>query len=338
MQLKRSILYWAKGNKSRIEALAFLVMLKKYSSQSTINRFSVNKISTITGCSWATCKKYIRILIDLNIVGYSNEDRILVLKRLSSGTKHRNIPVDGLDFRKLKYAKDSVRHLIHMLSLSAKRFIRESIRTVTNPKKWPSKKQKDDYDKAVKFCKKFSERNAETGKYEYNDYGMSYKTIAKNFGVSEMTAFRIIKSGVKKHLFKKYNHYNWEHCDGTSQHCYDYFTFVWEGYGCTVTANTYELSGKWEKILCTDIKDALRCKMSDNEVDAYFRNRKQADERMRDLYMGLIEELADFWGMDKWEIIKGSHFTFKELKKQVEFERATKEAWSLRTQLYAGAI
>ena len=51
MQLRRSALYWAKGNKVRIEALAFLVMLKKHSVQSTINNFSVNKVSSITGCS-----------------------------------------------------------------------------------------------------------------------------------------------------------------------------------------------------------------------------------------------------------------------------------------------
>lgn len=299
MQLRRSALYWAKGNKVRIETLAFLVMLKKHSVQSTINNFSVNKVSSITGCSWATCKKYIALLVDLELVDFNGEKNLLTIRRISSGTKHRNLCIDGIDFRKLKLAKDSIRHLIHMLSLSARHTVKKAIRIANNPKNWMKEGYFDNRNAALQFCKKFVDQNAETGKYEYKELGVSYKTIAKEFGCCAMTAFRIIKDGIHAHLFTKHKHYEYKKLDyGMLKEHENYgemfgYTFITKkGYGFKVGANSYELVKETRDPLFEKFrKHDFQNPMTEDEYDELVRRKKEKEEKFKELYRSKACEL-----------------------------------------------
>lgn len=299
MQLRRSALYWAKGNKVRIEALAFLVMLKKHSVQSTINNFSVNKVSSITGCSWATCKKYIALLVDLKLVDFNEEKNLLTVRRISSGTKHRNLCIDGIDFRKLKFAKDSIRHLIHILSLSAKHTVKKAIRIANNPKKWLKEGYFDNRNAALQFCKKFVDQNAETGKYEYKEMGVSYKTIAKEFGCSPMTAVRIIRDGIRAHLFTKHKHYEYKKLDfGMLKEHENYgemfgYTFITKkGYGFKVEANSYELVKETRDPLFAKFKKHdFQYPMTEDEYNELVQRKEEKEEEFKGLYHSKVWEL-----------------------------------------------
>ena len=333
MQLRRSALYWAKGNKVRIEALAFLVMLKKHSVQSTINNFSINKVSSITGCSWATCKKYIALLVDLELVDFNEEKNLLTVRRISSGTKHRNLCIDGIDFRKLKFAKDSIRHLIHILSLSAKHTVKKAIRIANNPKKWLKEGYFDNRNAALQFCKKFVDQNAETGKYEYKEMGVSYKTIAKEFGCSPMTAVRIIRDGIRAHLFTKHKHYEYKKLDfGMLKEHENYgemfgYTFITKkGYGFKVEANSYELVKETRDPLFAKFKKHdFQNPMTEDEYNEIVKIKKEKEEKFKKLYCSKVWELYRISVYDLDEIYSW-RLSLKELSKMVREERRRQSA------------
>ena len=342
MQLRRSILYWAKGNKVRIETLAFLVMLKKHSVQSTINNFSVNKISSITGCSWATCKKYIALLVNLGLVDFNEERNLLTIKRISSGTKHRNLCIDGMDFRKLKLAKDSIRHLIHMLALSAKHTVKKAIRIANNPKTWLKEGYFDNRKAALQFCKKFVDQNAENGKYEYKEMGMSYKTIAKELGCCTMTAFRIIRDGIHAHLFTKHKHYEYEKLDrGMLKEYENYgemfgYTFITKrGYGFKVKANSYELVKETRDPLFVKFKKHdFQYPMTEDEYDEIVKRKKENEKKFKDLYRKKVYELCEVSEYSLDEIYQW-RFNIKELSELIREERAMSRKSQNKTKGFA---
>lgn len=324
MQLRRSALYWAKGNKVRIEALAFLVMLKKHSVQSTINNFSVNKVSSITGCSWATCKKYIALLVDLKLVDFNEEKNLLTISRISSGTKHRNLCIDGIDFRKLKLAKDSIRHLIHMLALSAKHTVRKAIRIANNPKTWLKDGYFDNRKTALQFCKKFVDQNAETGKYEYKEMGVSYKTIAKEFGCCPMTAFRIIKEGIHSKLFVKHHNYESKklsYAELFEHKCYGSnlgYTFISKkGYGYKVKANSYELVKETRDPLFANFKKHdFQTVMTEDQYNDLAQQKEEKEKKFKALYQSKVYEFSELID-ESIEWVYSQRYSFKDLCKWV---------------------
>lgn len=328
MQIRRSFLYWAKGNKSHIEALAFLVMLKKFSSQSTINHFSVNKISSITGCSWATCKKYTGILSKMDLVMFDADKKLLSIKRISSGTKHRNLCIDGIDFRTLHIAKDSIRHLIHALALSAKHTVKKAIQKVNNPKTWLSEGYLDNRKGALKFCKNFVEPNAETGQYQYRELGMSYKTIAKEMGCCPMTAFRIIKEGIRSKLFVKHHNYvskNLSYAELFEHECYGSnlgYTFISKkGYGYKVKANSYELVKETRDPLFANFKKHdFQTVMTEDQYNTLVQQKEEKEKKFKALYQSKVYELSELID-ESIEWVYSQRYSFKDLCKWVRSSR-----------------
>ena len=324
MQLRRSALYWAKGNKVRIEALAFLVMLKKHSVQSTINNFSINKVSSITGCSWATCKKYIALLVDLELVDFNEEKNLLTVRRISSGTKHRNLCIDGIDFRKLNLAKDSIRHLIHMLSLSARHTVKKAIQKVNNPKTWLSEGYLDNRKGALKFCKNFVEPNAETGQYQYRELGMSYKTIAKEMGCCPMTAFRIIKQGIRNKLFVKHHNYESKklsYAELFEHECYGSnlgYTFISKkGYGYKVKANSYELvKATRDPLFANFKKHNFQKVMTEDQYNDLVQQKEEKEKKFKALYQSKVYEFAELID-ESIEWVYSQRYSIKDLCKLV---------------------
>lgn len=342
MQIRRSFLYWAKGNKSRIEALAFLVMLKKFSFQSTINHFSVNRISSITGCSWATCKKYIGILSKMKLVLFDADKKLLSIKRISSGTKHRNLCIDGIDFRTLRIAKDSIRCLIHALALSAKHTVKKAIQKVNNPKTWLSEGYFDNRKGALKFCKNFVEPNAKTGQYQYRELGMSYKAIAKEMGCCPMTAFRIIKEGIHRKLFVKHHNYESKklsYAELLEHKCYGTnlgFTFISKkGIGYKVKANSYELVKKTRDPLFANFKKRdFQTVMTEDQYNELVQQKKEKEKKFRDLYRDKVHELYEISDFTLEEIYRGKH-SIKELCEMIRWEREEQQVSRAESECYA---
>lgn len=295
-QVRRSLVYWARGNKENINLLAFLLMLKQASGhRSTIRDCSINKLTVITGCSWATCRKYAAALTEQGFLTYNKEEGSLTIRRISSGTKHRNLRVDGLDFRKLKSAKDSVRHLIHILGIAAKRFVKEVIRAANKPMVWPSTGMKDDRKKALALCKKFVRQNPGDGRYEYQEWGKSFATIAKEMGCGVRTAVRIVRDGVRSRYYIRHRHQRWFRLRaGIEKYCEGMFTFITrKGFACKVEANTYDLGKEWKDRLCADFRGKVQRPLLEEEYEEYMARKKEQQRRFKERYKRGISWLSE---------------------------------------------
>lgn len=316
-QVRRSLIYWARGNKGRVELLAFMLMLKQYSdTHSTIKDFSINKIAVMTHSSWATCKKYIQALLDNKLATYDEERNTLSIGRISSGTKHRNMRIDGLDFRTIKAAKDSIRHLVHMLGIVVKRFVKEVIRAATNPKTWPSTGYKDDKVKAAALCKKFVRPNPDTMEYGFKELGKSYDTIAKQMGCCKKTAIRIISDGIHNHLYcKKVMPIMWFRLSRSAMRtCGDMFTFITrKGFGAIAEANMYSLTNEWGKKLFQDEKRKVQTPLTEDEYKEYMAIRKEKEDKFKELYKKKLMEVDGYLMLDENEAYR-MHFSWSEIK------------------------
>lgn len=322
-QIKRAHIYWAKGNKERVSILAFIIMLKKASDMhSTIKNYSVNKIHAITGCSWQTCKKYMDLLMKWGYVSLNEKNNSITLKRLSSGTKHCNLCIDGLDFRMFQAAKESVMHLIRMVGIARKRFIKEVARAYNNPKNWPSKCMVDDRKKARILCKSFVHQDPHTGEYKYVELGMSYKTIAKEWGVSIKTAVRIVKDGVKRHYYAKQRHFSWSRLKaGEAEYGSNQYTFTWKGFGCIVGANSYTLSKEWRGKLNADFSDRVQRPMLEEEYNAYMERKEETQKRFRRKYVNGISELAEKYNVSE-DYLYSQHTSLYNLESMLSYYAA----------------
>lgn len=284
--IRRKFIYEAQGDKGLQKALAFLLLLRsRMGGWNCITSYSRNKVCKLTGCSDGTVKKYIGQLQELGLIFFEsqkNGKKALRIKRLSSGTKHRNIRIDGLCFKSFKDAFSSVRCLIHMLRLSIKKFIKQTIRVASKPRRIPSQMKKENFKKAKTYCKSYVNGNLD-GSYEYNDYGISYETIAKFMGCCVKTAMKYVKYGLRKRWFTKHNNIEAVFMPGVWWTPIPGYTYTTRNYGVIVHANTYTLSGPWTKKL----KDfsALEAKMSLAEYDAYMEEKKRNAEKFRELYL-----------------------------------------------------
>lgn len=243
-KIKTKYLYEVKEGEMQLGTLAFLLLLRfKMDDKNYIKGYSVNLVSKLTGVSWATCDKYMRILFERKIVYMNNS--IMEMHRLSSGTKHRNTPIRGLDFSKLSIAKYTLHSLFLMLKTACKEKVRRSIQVVNDPKKHPSKKKKDDYKGSKAFCKKYV-RPETNGTYKYHDFGMTFKTIAKVIGCCTKTAQKVVKYAMRKHYIirRKLNYLRF-FLPNINGRYYPGMTFTGKDHGYVVPANRYELPKKF---------------------------------------------------------------------------------------------
>lgn len=272
-QIRRKLLYDVEGSPDKQKALGFLLCLRhRLQAQSAVPMYSRNKIHKLTGSSDGTVKKYIDILKSMGLIYFQTESGgspTLRFVRLSSGTKHRNIRCDNLSYKDPKTAYESVRHLMHIMRIANKHFIKQAIRVRNNPRTLVSKMKREDFKKARTLCKNYARQNAD-GSYSFNDWGISYKTIAEHWGCCEKTAFNYIKKGLQKHRFKKERHFEWNPFPYMSAYEISQmgnYTFCVDGWGVKVGANTYTNTASWEKR--TDNKDALLIDLTLGEYQHY---------------------------------------------------------------------
>lgn len=252
-RIRRKLLHEAEGDARRQKALAFLLCLRHHlGGRGSVPAYSRNKLHKLTGASDGTVKKYMGILTAWGLARFETErdgSRTLRFTRLSSGTSHRNIKCDGLDWRSLQRAFESVRHLMHIMVISNKRFIEQAIRVRNNPRTLAKRMKREDFKKARALCKSYARPDA-NGSYTYDDWGMSYKTIAKRLGCCERTAFTYIDKGVRAHRFKREHHYEWvslPYLTAEEIRRVGGYTFTMDGWGVRVKANTYANTRSWER-------------------------------------------------------------------------------------------
>ena len=244
MQVKRTLLFWALGDKSRIKALSLLLVLKsKLGKTQAIPKASQNKIAEIAGVSPSTIKRYIVIWERLGLIEWRGKKKdVLVVGRMAFRTKHRNISLDRLSFKDFKTVYEQFRSLLFLVILSCKSFVKRMIQTVN------TSKDSEEVKAALKSCNRYVKRN-KNKEFEYQELGISYSKIGQKIGFCKRTAEKIVKIAVKKRWCRKFTHFEWTHLPGVNGMYVEGFTFTTLDYGFVVKANTYKLSRFWEVAL-----------------------------------------------------------------------------------------
>lgn len=287
--IRRKYLYEVHDGYMPLGLLAFAILLRvKLGDHSCIGHFSINRIVRITGCSWATCDKYIRQMLSRGFATMDGET--LLLRRLSSGTRHRNVPLASLDFRNLHKAKYSLRSLMFMLKQNRLDMVERSIRIANNPKRHPSSGTMDDFKAAKAFCKKYAKPEP-NGRFVYYDFGIAYRTIAKAMACSKTTAVEVIKFAIRHRWLSKFTSEERVKMEGVGKQPVEGYTFTTANEGVKVYANSYELNRGWYKRLM-DLQPSLTRPMSEEAVTEYYANRDRMRERMHRRFCQGIHSLA----------------------------------------------
>lgn len=317
--IRRRTIIEAQGDSNKRNAVAFLLLLRhKLGGVNYIKDFSIKKVASITGCSWATCEKYIARLLTYGYVSpCATNKSILEIRRLSSGTSWRNIPINGLLFNSLKDARYSLRSLFFYLKLAAQAQVKRSIRCVNNPKTYPSSMKRDDLKKARAFCKKYVKPQAD-GSYEYREYGFSFSTIAGIMRCCDKTAQNVIKFAQRHLGLKKQRNITYKFAPGVANlpadelHDLGFTYVVNDNFAATVHANSYLLPVSWENKLVN--RDLFRSNLTYSQLNAYLSNKEAKTRNYKELYNKGIDLLSKEFNLSK-EFLYSFHMRVDGLRK-----------------------
>lgn len=245
MELKRRLAYEIQGSPLKQKALALAICVKLHIDiSSAIPNFSINKLHTITGLSPNTIKKFLPIMEELGFVSYQGKDNnVLVVHRLCSKKKHRNITIDRIKTGSFKQIYNSLRSFIFLFIQANKDSIKRLFQSISNPKSMKELRS------AKRTCKHLAALNIVFGN-EYQEYGLSLRKIASSIGCCVKTAQKVVDFAIKNKWAKKNNHYKKDYMPNVCYTNIDGYTFTTLNHGYKVYANTYELS----KPIATSLK------------------------------------------------------------------------------------
>lgn len=234
-QIKRKIVFEIMGDTSKQKAVAFALLLKHISNDSSVFRkFTYNRLHTLTKMHVSTIKKYVSVLKEMGLVVINNGD--LYIKKMASSTKHKNINIGKFKFKNNKDTYHQVRDLIVLFVQSHKEFVRSLLQLRKNPRNM-------DFKKVRGLCRKYSRH------IDYREEGLSYGKIAKIVGCCTRTAFNIVADAVNRRWLKKKNNCLVVFMPNVCGREVDGFTFTTRNYGYLFRANTYGLSKGWRGLV-----------------------------------------------------------------------------------------
>ena len=228
------------GDTTMQKAVVLLLLLKKRIVTSAIHEFSINKAAIIAEVSPNTIKRYLPIWEGMGMVDYQgvNSD-ILVMKKISSSTKHRNYAIDRLDFSSFKRLYNSYREFLFLVIQSRKDYVKRLLRIAHDPRRG------EDFKGARKACRQYAKTKAGEKTAIYHEYGLSYKKIARKIGVCVKTAQKIVSGTIKKRWCCKQRNFISFLLPSVNKMEIDGYTFTTHNYGYIILANTYTVSRSW---------------------------------------------------------------------------------------------
>ena len=236
--IRRSILREIADDKRKQKAVALALCLKEKSGNSSVIRsYTPHKVARMVGVHRNTAKKYISILIEMNLAEITNGD--LFIKRMVSGSKHRNIDISAFTINTTKNIYHQIRDLLFLLVQAGKDFIRRLLRLRKDPP------QGVDFKKVRRLSKKCC-GNPDA---EYEERGLSYKTIAKRIGCCTRTAVKVVKDAIRRKWCEKTNHCERHYLPNVWYAEIPGYTFTTIDYGFIIKPNTYDLSPTWTSAL-----------------------------------------------------------------------------------------
>lgn len=200
MKIRRRYFSEVKGSPQLQKAVSLALYLKsRLGRSSMITNYTPNKVRTMTGVCQKTFLRYLPLMIEMKLVSFEGRNgEHLVINRLSSKTRIRNIDVTKFCYKSFSEVYRSLRAFLVLLIQSRKDYIKRTLQAAHNPK------QSDDC-KAARRKVKCLVRNGvlNDANEKYKEYGISYKRMAKETGNCERTAENIVKYAMKKRWVKK---------------------------------------------------------------------------------------------------------------------------------------
>lgn len=233
-KVRRRIFRKMYKNKSVTKALALAIFVKNQIKSSTINNFSYNKLRTVTGLHINTLKKRLTTLKSLGLVEFiGTHKQHLCFKSIVSSCDHQNVSIKHGKFDTLKDIEMSLFAYLIVELQRNKDYAKHTIQTA-----------KDGHDleevkKAKRSCKRYGYG------VDFEEWGMSYKGIAKRLGVGIQKAFFAVEFAVKAGLLEKMNRQIQRYVKGVGSICKHIdanFTFCTKDNEYYILANAYSLT------------------------------------------------------------------------------------------------
>ncbi len=244
MELRRRLTYEIRGQPLLQKAVALAILIKlRTGKTSTLHNFTVNKLHLLTGLSATTINKYLPVMQEMNLISFQGAKKdVLVVHRLHSKTKHRNISIDLFKKNNFKSVYNSLRSFLFLLIQAKKDAVKRLFQSISEPKSIKELKA------AKSTCRHFVSLNIIKGN-EYKEYGLSFKKIANVVGCCVRTAQNVVNYAIKNKWSSKHNHYEKVFMPNVCYLDIDGYTFTTKNYGYIYYPNTYTLSPRVTKQL-----------------------------------------------------------------------------------------
>ena len=217
-------------DKASLKAIALLLFFYHKHKKNVLKNWSINKIANITGVHAYTIKKRINTLIQLGLA--KHEGSSLVLLSVVSKHKDRNINITDICYDTIKDVEKSLYAILLCIIQSRKDFCKRTILQAHESR------QVSVVKKARAIKRKYGYRD------NYNERGLSYKGIARKFGVSLKTAFDYVRYAIEKGFVSMRNHFYSTFMPKVGRYPVPGYMFTTCNYAYNVTPNTYTIISK----------------------------------------------------------------------------------------------
>ena len=204
-KLSRNLFYEVIGVPTKRRALSFAIMMKNLKPTSVVKDWSYRLLARESGLAPGTCKKYIGLLQEMELVSIRSYHghKYLTFKKLKEAKKknkrnrryhtarRRDISLGKYDTTSIKIIEKHLAALYIWEIQSHKDYCRQSISTKQNPK------NPHEYKRALKICRTRGWDNID----RFDDNGISFKYLCKSLHASPNTVSAIISYGESINLF-----------------------------------------------------------------------------------------------------------------------------------------
>lgn len=173
-----------------VKALALLIFVKIKFPSSVVANFSYYKLAKVTGIHYNTIKKRLNTLGDMELLDFEGKyNQHLRFKRVRA--KKSNVNFSRIDTTSVKTIERGLRALYLVEKVSQKNYVEQQVNLAHNGER----------TKQVKRAKSVCEKRGYT---DFNDYGISYKYLAKKLNLSLGSTSAVVKYAVKAKLVNKH--------------------------------------------------------------------------------------------------------------------------------------
>lgn len=211
------------------------LFVKKHFKSSAINNFSYNRLHNITGLHADTCRRYVKILVDMKLAEFvGKNNRTLVFRKIHSRHQRKNIDLGDIDGKSIM---DFAYHLYAIFNVEIakqKAFAKHIIDTANSGYK--------NVREAKRIVRKYGYGN------EFIERGISLKTIAKKMKCGLQKIQKIIKFCINNRFLCVQHHVTQIYDKFAQSRILFYpeeYTFATKEYLYIVEANSYSLGRRY---------------------------------------------------------------------------------------------